>query len=53
MAVSDAYDDAGGLINEALDNSAFLSQPAPTLAKTIAYDPASPINALTKVDGVT
>ena len=53
LAASYAYDDAGGLINEALDNSAFLWQPAPTLAKTIAYDPASPINALTKVDGLT
>ena len=52
LAASYAYDDAGGLINEALDNNAFLWQPPATLAKTIAYDPASPINALTKVDGV-
>jgi len=41
------------LIGEVLDNAAFLCQPAPTLAKTIAYDPASPSNALTKVDGAT
>ncbi|WP_298332918.1 RHS repeat-associated core domain-containing protein [Asticcacaulis sp.] len=53
LAASYGYDDAGGLINEALDNSAFLWQPAPTLTKTTAYDPASPINALTRVDGVT
>ncbi|WP_133065431.1 RHS repeat-associated core domain-containing protein [Niveispirillum lacus] len=53
LAASYAYDDAGGLINEALDNAAFLWQPPATLAKTIAYDRASPINALTKVDGVT
>ena len=53
LAASYTYDDAGGLISEALDNSAFLWQPPATLAKTTAYDPASPINALTKVDGVT
>ncbi|WP_101749362.1 RHS repeat-associated core domain-containing protein [Niveispirillum lacus] len=35
-----------------MDNAAFLWQPPATLAKTIAYDPASPINALTKVEGV-
>ncbi|WP_298324797.1 RHS repeat-associated core domain-containing protein [Asticcacaulis sp.] len=52
LAASYLYDDAGALISEALDNSAFLWQPAPTLAKTTTYDPASPINALTKVDGV-
>ncbi|MFM2045244.1 MAG: hypothetical protein RLY86_3820 [Pseudomonadota bacterium] len=47
-----SYDDAGGLIGEALDNPAFLWQPAATQARTTTYDPASPINALTRVDGV-
>lgn len=35
-----------------MDNQAFLWQPAATLSRTTNYDPASPINALTKVDGV-
>ncbi|MFV3126488.1 RHS repeat-associated core domain-containing protein [Niveispirillum sp. KHB5.9] len=52
LKASYGYDDAGALVSEALDNSAFLWQPAPTLSKTTNYDPASPINALTKVDGV-
>lgn len=52
LAASYLYDDASGLINEALDNVAFLWQPPATLTKTIAYDRASPTNALTKVDGV-
>lgn len=53
LATSYGYDDAGALINEVLDNNAFRWEPAPTLAKTTTYDPASPINALTAVDGVT
>ncbi|MFV3132066.1 RHS repeat-associated core domain-containing protein, partial [Niveispirillum sp. KHB5.9] len=52
LVASYVYDLAGQLTSEALDNTAFLWQPAPTLAKTTSYDPASPINALTKVDGV-
>ncbi|MFV3126490.1 RHS repeat-associated core domain-containing protein [Niveispirillum sp. KHB5.9] len=52
LKASYRYDDAGALVSEALDNSAFRWEPAPTLSKTVSYAPASPINALTSVDGV-
>ncbi|MFV3126483.1 RHS repeat-associated core domain-containing protein [Niveispirillum sp. KHB5.9] len=52
LAATYHYDAAGQLDWERLDNAAFRREPPPTLSKTTTYDPASSINALTKVDGV-